>query len=89
VFALGDIHHRSAELYGDRFIVQGRRHNVEMLEGIVRRLQAILTVKILLIPSGGRQQGMWRKAWGLRAVETFGSHAGEPGDPDGVQSNTE
>ena len=32
---------------------------------------------------------MMRKRMGLRAVEKFGSHAGQPGNRDGVQSNTE
>ena len=32
---------------------------------------------------------MWRKGWNYEQVRKFGSHAGEPGHRDGVQSNTE
>jgi transposase len=32
---------------------------------------------------------MWRKGWDYEQVRRFGSHAGQPGNRDGVQSNTE
>src|ERR1700694_671129 len=32
---------------------------------------------------------MWRKGWDYEQVEKFGSHAGQPGNRHGVQSNTE
>jgi hypothetical protein len=32
---------------------------------------------------------MWRKGWNYAQLKKFGSHAGEPGNPDGVQSSTE
>ena len=32
---------------------------------------------------------MWRKRWDYEQVKKFGSHAGQPGYRDGVQSNTE
>jgi transposase len=32
---------------------------------------------------------MWRKRWDYEQLKKFGSHAGEPGNPYGVQSNTE
>jgi transposase len=32
---------------------------------------------------------MWRKGWDYEEVRKFGSHAGQPGNRDGVQSNTE
>jgi transposase len=32
---------------------------------------------------------MWRKGWEYEQVGKFGSHAGQPGTGDGVQSNTE
>jgi transposase len=32
---------------------------------------------------------MWRKGWNCEQLKKFGSHAGEPGHPDGVQSSTE
>jgi len=32
---------------------------------------------------------MWRKGWDYEQMKTFGSHAGEPGNRDGVSSNTE
>jgi transposase len=32
---------------------------------------------------------MWRKRWDYEQVKKFGSHAGQPGHRDGVQSNTE
>ena len=32
---------------------------------------------------------MWRKGWDYEQVKKFGSHAGQPGHRDGVQSNTE
>jgi len=32
---------------------------------------------------------MWRKGWNYEQVRKFGSHAGQPGNRDGVQSNTE
>ncbi|MFZ0861623.1 MAG: IS110 family transposase [Candidatus Sulfotelmatobacter sp.] len=32
---------------------------------------------------------MWRKGWDYEQVKKFGSHAGQPGNRDGVQSNTE
>jgi transposase len=32
---------------------------------------------------------MWRKGWDYEQVRKFGSHAGQPGHRDGVQSNTE
>ena len=32
---------------------------------------------------------MWRKGWIYEQLKNFGSHAGEPGHPDGVQSSTE
>jgi transposase len=32
---------------------------------------------------------MWRKGWDYKQVRKFGSHAGQPGNRDGVQSNTE
>jgi transposase len=32
---------------------------------------------------------MWRKGWDYQQVRKFGSHAGQPGHRDGVQSNTE
>ena len=32
---------------------------------------------------------MWRKGWDYEQMKKFGSHAGEPGNRDGVQSNTE
>jgi transposase len=32
---------------------------------------------------------MWRKGWNYEQLTKFGSHAGQPGNRDGVQSNTE
>ena len=32
---------------------------------------------------------MWRKEWNYEQLKKFGSHAGEPGNRDGVMSNTE
>lgn len=32
---------------------------------------------------------MWRQGWDYEQVKKFGSHAGQPGHRDGVQSNTE
>jgi transposase len=32
---------------------------------------------------------MWRKGWDYEQVRKFGSRAGQPGNRDGVQSNTE
>ena len=32
---------------------------------------------------------MWRREWNYEQLKKFGSHAGEPGHPDGVQSSTE
>ena len=32
---------------------------------------------------------MWRRGWDYEQVKKFGSHAGQPGNRDGVQSNTE
>jgi len=32
---------------------------------------------------------MWRKGWNYEQWEKFGSHAGQPGNRDGVQSITE
>ena len=32
---------------------------------------------------------MWRKGWDYEQMQKFGSHAGEPGNRDGVQQNTE
>jgi hypothetical protein len=32
---------------------------------------------------------MWRKGWNYEQLKQFGSHAGEPGNRDGVLSNTE
>jgi transposase len=32
---------------------------------------------------------MWRKGWDYEQVRKLGSHAGQPGHRDGVQSNTE
>jgi hypothetical protein len=32
---------------------------------------------------------MWRKGWDYERVKKFGSHAGQPGHRDGVQSLTE
>src|SRR5271169_2499603 len=32
---------------------------------------------------------MWRKGWDYEQLKNFGSHAGQPGNPDGVQSSTE
>ena len=32
---------------------------------------------------------MWRKGWDYEQLKTIGSHAGEPGNRDGVHSNTE
>jgi transposase len=32
---------------------------------------------------------MWRKGWDYAELKKFGSHAGEPGNRDGVQHNTE
>jgi transposase len=32
---------------------------------------------------------MWRKGWDYQQMLKFGSHAGQPGNRDGVQSNTE
>jgi transposase len=32
---------------------------------------------------------MWRKGWDYEQLKKFGSHAGQPGHRDGVQSNTE
>jgi transposase len=32
---------------------------------------------------------MWRKGWDYEQVKQFGSHAGQPGNRDGVHSNTE
>jgi len=32
---------------------------------------------------------MWRKGWDYEQVRKFGSHAGQPGNRDGVQQNTE
>jgi transposase len=32
---------------------------------------------------------MWRKGWDYEQVRKFGSHAGQPGNRDGVQTNTE
>src|ERR1700720_2168669 len=32
---------------------------------------------------------MWRKKWDYEQVKKFGSHAGQPGNRDGVHSNTE
>jgi hypothetical protein len=32
---------------------------------------------------------MWRKGWDYEQVRKLGSHAGQPGNRDGVHSNTE
>jgi hypothetical protein len=32
---------------------------------------------------------MWRKGWDYEQVKKLGSHAGQPGNRDGVPSNTE
>jgi len=32
---------------------------------------------------------MWRKGWDYEQVRKFGSHAGQPGNRDGVPSNAE
>jgi hypothetical protein len=32
---------------------------------------------------------MWRKGWDYEQLKKFGSHAGQPGNRDGVQLNTE
>ena len=32
---------------------------------------------------------MWRKEWDYEQLKKFGSHAGQPGNRDGVMSNTE
>src|SRR5436190_21719240 len=32
---------------------------------------------------------MWRKGWDYEQLNKFGSHAGQPGNRDGVKSNTE
>jgi hypothetical protein len=32
---------------------------------------------------------MWRKGWNYGQLKKFGSHAGEPGNRDGVKSNAE
>ena len=32
---------------------------------------------------------MWRRGWDYEQVKKFGSHVGQPGNRDGVQSNTE
>jgi transposase len=32
---------------------------------------------------------MWRKGWNYEQMKKFGSHAGQPGNRDGVQQNTE
>ena len=32
---------------------------------------------------------MWRKGWDYEQVKKFGSHAGQPGNRDGVPSNTQ
>ena len=32
---------------------------------------------------------MWRQGWDYEQVRKFGSHAGQPGNRDGVHSNTE
>ncbi len=36
-----------------------------------------------------RMYWMWRKGWDYEQWKQFGSHAGQPGHRDGVQSNTE
>jgi transposase len=36
-----------------------------------------------------RMYWMWRKGWNYEQLKKFGSHAGEPGNRDGVMSNTE
>src|SRR5271169_5760138 len=36
-----------------------------------------------------RMYWMWRKGWDYEQVRKFGSHAGQPGNRDGVQSNAE
>jgi hypothetical protein len=32
---------------------------------------------------------MWRQGWEYEQLVKFGSHVGQPGNPDGVQQNTE
>jgi transposase len=36
-----------------------------------------------------RMYWMWRKGWDYEQIKKFSSHAGEPGNRDGVQQNTE
>ena len=36
-----------------------------------------------------RMYWMWRKEWDYDQIKNFSSHAGEPGNRDGVQQNTE
>jgi hypothetical protein len=36
-----------------------------------------------------RMYWMWRKGWDYQQMKKFGSHAGEPGNRDGVRLNTE
>src|ERR1019366_8348541 len=36
-----------------------------------------------------RMYWMWRKKWDYEQLTKFGSHAGQPGNRDGVQLNTE
>src|SRR6202453_1788085 len=36
-----------------------------------------------------RMYWMWRKGWNYEQLKKFGSHAGQPGNRDGVPSNTE
>ena len=37
---------------------------------------------------GIRLYWMWRRGWNYEQLESFGSHAGQPGNPHGVQSIT-
>ena|SRR5271156_5916818 len=50
-----------------------------------RKVAKIAMVRRLAV----RLYWMWRKGWDYEQMKKFGSHAGEPGNRDGVQLNTE
>jgi len=68
-----------------RSLPEWRRKYVQLMMRRGRKIAKVAMARRLAVAL----YWMWRKGWELRAVKKFGSHAGQLGTGDGVQSNTE
>jgi len=68
-----------------RSLPEWRRQYFRLMMRRGRKIAKVAMARRLAI----RLYWMWRQGWEYEQLVKFGSHVGQPGNPDGVHQNTE